>query len=48
MGKKKRGSKNEVFIRPGSAKPHGELVNSSVHVFVDDQVKPVKQDIQPN
>lgn len=26
-----------AYIRPGSAKPHGELVNQSVHVFVDDQ-----------
>ena len=37
MGKKKRGTKNEASIRPGSANPHGELENNSVHVFVDDQ-----------
>jgi len=37
MGKKSKGKKNEVSIRPGSAKSHDELVNNSVHVFVDDQ-----------
>jgi uncharacterized LabA/DUF88 family protein len=36
MGKNKR-KQNEFTIRPGLAKPHGELVNNSVHVFVDDQ-----------
>ncbi|AXY40867.1 NYN domain-containing protein [Halomonas sp. JS92-SW72] len=35
--KKKKKSEQESAIRPGSAKEHGELVNGSVHVFVDDQ-----------
>jgi uncharacterized LabA/DUF88 family protein len=35
--KKKSKKEPQPFIRPGSAKPHGDLVNDSVHVFVDDQ-----------
>ena len=35
--KKKKRAASEAAIRLGSARPHGELVNESVHVFVDDQ-----------
>ncbi|ACL73029.1 NYN domain-containing protein [Thioalkalivibrio sulfidiphilus] len=35
--KKKTKKEPAAYIRPGSAKAHGELANDSVHVFVDDQ-----------
>lgn len=34
---KKKKKENEISIRQGHAKPHGELVNQRVHIFVDDQ-----------
>jgi len=37
MSKKSKKQAPEAYIRPGSAKPHGQLVNESVQVFVDDQ-----------
>ena len=38
MSRKKKAKKDpQPFIRPGSAKPHGELVDEFVHIFVDDQ-----------
>lgn len=37
MSKKKEKKVLQPFIRPGAAKPHGDLVDDSVHVFVDDQ-----------
>lgn len=37
MVKKKKSKTEEAWIRPGSAKPHAELVDNKVHVFVDDQ-----------
>lgn len=35
--KKKAAKLLQAFIRPGSAKPHADLVNEFVHIFVDDQ-----------
>lgn len=37
MSKKSKKHAPTAYIRSGSAKSHGELVNQSVHVFVDDQ-----------
>jgi len=38
MAPKKKAKKDpQPFIRPGSARPHQDLVNDSVHIFVDDQ-----------
>ena len=37
MGKKGSKSALQPTIRTGAAKPHAELVDNSVHVFVDDQ-----------
>ncbi|MFB9157443.1 NYN domain-containing protein [Chromobacterium violaceum] len=38
MASKKKANKNQAaYIREGRAAAHGELVNESVHVFVDDQ-----------
>ncbi|TCO80394.1 uncharacterized LabA/DUF88 family protein [Plasticicumulans lactativorans] len=38
MSPKKKSKKDpQPFIRAGAAKPHAELVNDFVHVFVDDQ-----------
>lgn len=37
MSKKKKKPSPEAYIRPGSAKQHGTLVDNFVHVFVDDQ-----------
>ncbi|MFY2595426.1 NYN domain-containing protein [Achromobacter xylosoxidans] len=37
MTKKKKAAVSPAYIRPGSAKSHGELANQSVHIFVDDQ-----------
>lgn len=39
MSSKKKKAKNEpaAYVRPGSAKPHADLVTESVHIFVDDQ-----------
>ena len=36
MGKK-RNKKTDYSIRPGAAQPHKDLINESVHIFVDDQ-----------
>lgn len=36
MGKKKSKA-DKPWIRPGAAKPHADLVDNKVHVFVDDQ-----------
>lgn len=37
MSKKKTAAAQAAYIRPGSAKAHGDLATESVHVFVDDQ-----------
>ncbi|MBY8972740.1 NYN domain-containing protein [Pseudomonas sp. P867] len=37
MAKKKKASAPVPSVREGSARPHAELVNNGVHVFVDDQ-----------